>query len=54
MLKIQKILEKETIMVSHQTHCIKRGKTPQYMDDVDCKDDCKRMDKPTWWECSWT
>ena len=54
MLKIQKILEKETILVSYQTKCGKRGKPSHYMDDVSCMDDCSKKGKPNYWECSWT
>ncbi|MCR1954635.1 hypothetical protein NSA24_07495 [Clostridioides mangenotii] len=52
MLKIQKILEIETILVSHQTNCLKTCKS--HMDDDNCRNDCTRKDKPAYWGCSWT
>lgn len=47
MLKIKKIQEKESIIVSHQKDCAKLGKPVHYMDGDSCLNDCATYGKPT-------
>ncbi|MCR1954638.1 hypothetical protein NSA24_07510 [Clostridioides mangenotii] len=51
MLKINKIQDKEEIMVLSQYNCKIRGRDEIYMGkNDDCMDDCERKDKPLWFQ----